>query len=81
MHAVGQGEAGEGPERFFGRPVVFHCKLCERVKIAGMDGASQGTWQEESATLQSQELGPDEAWWFHTRCESCQAVKPTSIAI
>ncbi len=81
MHAVGQGEAGEGPERFFGRPVVFHCKLCERVKIAGPNGASQEAWQKESVALQAHGIGPDDVWWFHTRCDSCQVVESKSVAI
>lgn len=81
MRTGGQEKAGEGSERFFGRPVLFRCRVCDRVKVAGPHGAAQEPWQDESAVLQAQGLSPDGAWWFHTRCESCQSMGRKSQAV
>ena len=75
MRIGAQGEAGEESQHFFGRPVLFRCRLCGRVNIAGLQEDSREPWQEESALLQAQGLGLEGAWWFHTHCESCQPME------
>ena len=72
MHPTGPREVIDEPERFFGRPVLLHWKLCGWVKIAGMDGTSQETRQGETVALERQKLSPEDLWWFHTGCDACQ---------
>lgn len=56
----------------FGRPVWFHCKRCERVKVAETEDASQDTWQEEAVALERCHVTPEDLWWFDTVCDPCQ---------
>ncbi len=76
---TGDREAGgEGSPEFFGCPVVFRCRFCERVWLAGRQDGSGATWQDESAVLQAQGFGQEDAWWFHTCCEHCQPTEHPS---
>ncbi|MCC2642208.1 MAG: hypothetical protein K0S45_2621 [Nitrospira sp.] len=81
MHIVIRAEPGEEPRGFFGRPLLFHCELCNQVKSARMVEVSQESWQKESAVLLKQGLRSEDVWWFHTRCERCQSAGSTSVAI
>jgi len=56
----------------FGRPVWFHCKRCERVKVAETGEASKETWQEEAVAMGRYKVSPEDLWWFDTICEPCQ---------
>lgn len=81
MHAMSQEEAVDGSGQFFGRPVLFCCKVCARVKVVGPNGISPEPWQEESLVLQSQGLDSDCWWRFHICCENCQLNADTSTAV
>ena len=72
-------EVGEGSPGFFGRPVLFRCRSCERVRLAGLLEVAGAPWQDESAMLQGQEFSREEAWWFHTCCEHCQPAESLSL--
>ena len=69
---------GEGSPQFFGRLVLFRCRFCERVRLAGRQDGSGATWQDESAVLQAQGFGQEDAWWFHTCCERCHSTMHAS---
>ena len=56
----------------FGRPVWFHCKRCERVKVAETGEASKETWQEEAVAMGRYKVSPEDLWWFDTICDPCQ---------
>ncbi len=72
MRTVDRKQVGGGSPQFFGRPVLFRCRFCERVRLAGPQEMSRATWQDESEALRSQKFSREDAWWFHTCCEGCQ---------
>ena len=74
-------EVGEGSPQFFGRPVLFRCRSCERVRLAGLLEMSLATWQDECAMLRGQEFSREDVWWFHICCERCQPTAHTSDSV
>ena len=74
-------EVGEGSPQFFGRPVLFRCRSCERVRLAGLLEMSLATWQDECAMLRGQEFSREDVWRFHICCERCQPTEHTSDSV
>ncbi|MCS6288931.1 MAG: hypothetical protein H8K10_08155 [Nitrospira sp.] len=74
-------EGGEGSPEFFGRPVLFRCRFCERVRLAGLLETSRSTWQDESTLLRGHEFSREDPWWFHTCCEYCQPTEHPSECV
>ena len=74
-------EVGEGSPQFFGRPVLFRCRSCERVRLAGLLEMSLATWQDECAMLRGQEFSREDVWWFHICCERCPPTEHTSGSV
>jgi hypothetical protein len=56
----------------FGRPVWFHCRRCERVKVAETEEDSQETWQQETLAMEKHKVSPGDLWWFDAVCNACQ---------
>ncbi len=71
MHAISHREFIVQGRRFLGRPVLFHCTECERVKFASGTAPSQERWEKESDALGRMDLDSDQVWYFHTCCERC----------
>lgn len=56
----------------FGRPVWFHCKRCQRVKVVETEDASKETWQDQAEAMGRYGVCPEDLWWFDTVCDPCQ---------
>ena len=68
-------------ETFLGRPVWYHCTICQCVQLPGETGNSGEMWEEASVAIRMHELNPQEVWWFQTLCGHCQPMRFHSDAI
>ena len=56
----------------FGRPVLFKCKICERVNVPDPAKAVGEVWEKAHIFLDTHNVRLEHLWWFHTICDLCQ---------